>query len=69
MAEAAGKTKVVPKVGDRVKIVFHGYYEGYSLKDYPGFEIGTEHEVTEAHGTDFCLNDAIFVLPEEIEVV
>lgn len=69
MAEAAGKTKMVPKVGDYVKIVFHGYYEGESLGGRPGYEIGTEHEVTSAHGTDFCLNDDIYVLPEEIEVI
>lgn len=70
MAEATSKAGVVPKVGDRVKIVFHGYYEGEPLAGRRKYELGTEHEVTEV-GSDgaFFLNNCTWVLPEEIEVI
>ena len=69
MAEAAGETKVVPEVGDQVRIVFHGYFEGEPLVGRKGFEIGTEHTVTDLGASYFELDDNTFVLPEEIEVI
>lgn len=77
MAEAAGETQVVPTVGDRVRIVFQGYYEGVPLAGRTGYELGTEHTVTEVptrlnspcENYGYFLNDDTWVLPEEIEVI
>lgn len=69
MAEATGKDKVVPKVGQEVQIVFHGYYEGEPLAGRCGYEIGTVHTVTEAVDGSYELDYDTLVLPEEIEVI
>lgn len=64
--EESGK---VVQVGDRVRIVFHGDYEGEPLAGRPGYEIDTEHEVTAVGPDDVLINGDIFVLYEEIEVI
>lgn len=70
MVKAASQAEVV-QVGSRVKVVFHGYFEGVPLEDRYGYEIGTEHTVTEigVDGSGYFLNNSTWVLPEEIEVI
>lgn len=68
MAEATSKTAVV-RQGSRVRIVFHGYFEGQPLAGRAGYGIGTEHDVTLVQEYGMFLNDDTWVLPEEIEVI
>lgn len=69
MDKAAGKAELVPKVGDTVEIVFHGYFEGEPLAGRKHFEVGTTHEVTDIGVGYYELDDNTFVLPEEIKVI
>lgn len=60
--------------GCTVKIVSHGYMDGdvdTHLSNYPGYEIGTEHKVTEISpcGTGIMLDNDISVSPEEVAYV
>lgn len=69
MAEATSKAGVVPKAGDRVRIVAHRP-EGFmysSLSDWPGYEIGTIHTVHNIIGDEVNIDPCLFL--DEIEVV
>lgn len=57
--------------GCTVKIVSHGCMDGAHLSNYPGYEIGTEHKVTEISpcGTGIMLDNDICVSPEEVAYV
>lgn len=66
MVKESNEAPLVYQVGQHVVIYQHLELEGYNLREYPGFEIGTVHTVTAYVGGHYLLDDEIAVLADEI---
>lgn len=64
MDKATSEVEVV-----QVRVVAHTNWEGCDLAEYPGYEIGTVHTVTQEDIDTVELDGDIFVLKSEVEVI
>ena len=67
MATAAVEAPLVYKVGQSVVIVQHLEIDGCHLSEYPGYELGTCHEITDIVQDHIQLDGDVAVLADEIE--